>query len=208
MAALRADAGGRLLHRCQQNPVSLVPEILKVLDADDVGGFPSPTKQLQGTLILVTNWKQVKTPAVIYSRASVSSEGNERNRAWRQEGGRERCHPGVPDLVLTTMTSISCSTHFYNRDETFFFFFKSIPNNKDPVKRKGVCLELVHTVGSAKCQGATEASFLGVRWLPASPSTPTPTHPPSPSISSNSVALAYPSTGSWYCLWHQPRFKW
>lgn len=113
---------GRLLPRCQQTPVSLVPEILKVLDADDVGGFPSPTKQLQGTLILVTNWKQVKTPAVIYSRASVSSEGNEGNRVWRQEGGRGRCHPGVPDLVLATMTSISCSTRFHNRDETFFFF--------------------------------------------------------------------------------------
>lgn len=65
----------------------MVPEILKVLDADEVGGFLIPTKRLQNTLILVTNWKQVKTPAVISSRASVSNKGNPRPSRLRQEGG-------------------------------------------------------------------------------------------------------------------------
>lgn len=87
MAALRGNAGGGALHQCQQHPVSVVPEILKVLDADQVGTFRIPTKQLQNTLILVTNWKQVKTPAVISSRASVSNEGNPRPSRLRQEGG-------------------------------------------------------------------------------------------------------------------------
>lgn len=48
-------------------------------------------------------------------------------------------------------------------------FFLPVPNNKDLVKKKGLCLELVCTVDSAECQGATEASFPGVKWLPAPP---------------------------------------
>lgn len=38
-----------------KTPGSIVQDILKVLDADEVGGFLIPTKQLQNTLILVTN---------------------------------------------------------------------------------------------------------------------------------------------------------
>lgn len=60
--------------------------------------------------------------------------------------------------VFTTMTSRSDSTHFHNRDE--FFFFLPVPNNKDLLKEKSMCVGLACTAGRCKGQRATENQLL------------------------------------------------
>lgn len=63
----------------------MVQEILKVIDADKWQHDDSHQAAPKYLIILIANWKQVKTPAVTYSRASASSRGN---HVLRVEVGR------------------------------------------------------------------------------------------------------------------------